>query len=360
MEATANREGFDAERAQRFADRLLNGLNEAAVVLMVSIGHRTGLFDTLAAHDALTSEALAGAAGLNERYVREWLGAMASGGVIEYRAHDRTYRLPAEHAASLTRAAVPANLAATAQWIPVLAAVEDRVVECFKTGGGVPYAAYPNFHRVMADESEQTVLAALVDSILPIAPGLVERLRAGIDAVDVGCGAGRAVALLARAFPHSRFTGVDFSADAITAARAEAERLGLRNVTYDVADAASWEAPASFDLVMTFDAVHDQAAPRRVLRNIHRALRPGGVYLMQDIGVSSHLHENVGHPLAPFIYTISCLHCMTVSLAAGGEGLGAAWGEQQARELLAEAGFRQVAMHRLPHDIQNYYYVCEK
>jgi 2-polyprenyl-3-methyl-5-hydroxy-6-metoxy-1,4-benzoquinol methylase len=351
---------FDKDKAQQFADRMTTAMNHAAIVLMTSIGHRTGLFDAMAGLGPVSSAEIAAAAALDERYVREWLGAMVTGGVIEHHVADQTYRLPPEHAAALTRAAVPNNLAAGAQWIPVLAGVEEQIVACFRHGGGVPYSAYPRFHAVMADESEQTVLAGLLEHILPIAPGLVARLHQGIDAVDVGCGSGRASLLLAKTFPGSRFTGVDCSAEGIEAGRAEAARLGLDNVRFELQDAAAFSAPAAYDLVTTFDAIHDQAKPRQVLRNIHEALRPGGVYLMQDIGVSSHLHENATHPMAPFIYTISCLHCMTVSLAAGGEGLGAAWGEEQARRLLAEAGFGDVALHTLPHDPMNYYYVCSK
>ena len=362
MAATAHPQepAFDRTRASQFADRMVSALNQSAIVLMTSIGHRSGLFDTMARHDRLTSGELARAAGLDERYVREWLGAMVTGAVVEFHVADRTYRLPPEHAAALTRAAVPNNLAATAQWIPVLAGVEDRVLECFRHGGGVPYSAYPRFHEVMMEESEQTVLAALIEQILPVVPDLVARLRAGIDAIDFGCGSGRASLLLARSFPNSRFVGVDCSVEGIGRANAEARRLGLGNVRFEVCDAAAFSAPAAYDLVTTFDAVHDQAAPRTVLRNIREALRPGGVYLMQDIGVSSHLHENAAHPMGAFIYTISCLHCMTVSLSSGGEGLGAAWGEQVARELLAEAGFSSVVMHTLPHDAMNYYYVCVK
>ncbi len=351
---------MDESRAQAFAERMLRALNDAALVLMTSIGHRTRLFDVLAETGPTTSEALARAAGLHERYVREWLGAMVTARVVEHDPRAGTYRLPPEHAASLTRAAVPANMAATAQWIPVLAAVEDRIVDCFRHGGGVPYSAYPRFHDVMAEESDQTTLHGLVDAILPIVPGLVDRLRAGIDALDVGCGSGRAVNLLARTFPASRLVGCDVSEEGVGRARAEAARLGLANATFEVVDAARLPWEGRFDLVMTFDAVHDQADPAAVLRGIHRALRPGGVYLMQDIGASSRLHGNLDHPLGTFLYTISCLHCMTVSLAAGGAGLGAMWGEQQARAMLREAGFGEVELHRLPHDAQNYYYVATR
>src|SRR5690606_3222684 len=109
------------------------------------------------------------------------------------------------------------------------------------------------------------------------------------------------------------------------------------------------------DLVTAFDAIHDQARPAAVLANIRRALRPGGVFLMQDIRASSHLERNKDHPLGPYLYTISTMHCMSVSLATGGEGLGTVWGEEKALEMLREAGFARVELHRLPHDIMNNY-----
>jgi 2-polyprenyl-3-methyl-5-hydroxy-6-metoxy-1,4-benzoquinol methylase len=351
---------MERTRTQVFAERMGSLMNEAALALMISIGHRTHLFDTMDEVGATTSEDLAQSAGLAERYVREWLGAMVTGGIVEYDPRKQEYRLPPEHAASLTRAAAPANLAVSAQWIPLLGSVEDRVVECFHQGGGVPYAAYPRFHTVMAEESEQTVLHALIDDILPLSKDLLARLYEGIDVLDVGCGRGRAIHLMARRFPRSRFTGCDFSSEAIAAARAEASRIGLPNAHFEVVDAARLDAERSYDLVTTFDAVHDQADPGAVLRNVHRSLRPGGVYLMQEIAGSSHVHENIDHPMGPFLYTVSCLHCMTVSLAAGGAGLGAMWGEQQARRLLADAGFAEAERNELPHDVMNHYWVATR
>jgi hypothetical protein len=159
-------------RAEAFAEKMLGTINGAGLALMTSIGHRTGLFDTMAALAPSTSARVAEAAGLNERYVREWLGAMTTGGVVEYDPARGTYHLPPEHAAFLTRAASPNNLAVTTQFVAVLGAVEDRIVECFRAGGGVPYSAFGRFHETMAEESEQTVVAGLTDSILPLAPGL--------------------------------------------------------------------------------------------------------------------------------------------------------------------------------------------
>ena len=122
--------------------------------------------------------------------------------------------------------------------------------------------------------------------------------------------------------------------------------------------ATKLDGAALFDLVFTFDAVHDQAQPATVLSHIRRLLKPGGIYLMQDIDSATALEDNLDRPLAPFIYTISCMHCMTVSLAQGGQGLGAAWGEQLALAMLKDAGFGDIATHRLPHDIMNLYFVC--
>jgi SAM-dependent methyltransferase len=238
--------------------------------------------------------------------------------------------------------------------------VEDQVVASFRAGGGVPYSAYPRFHQLMAEDSARVNDAALLDRIVPLVPGLVERLQAGIDVADVGCGQGHAINLLARAFPSSRFTGYDFSANALEAARAEAQAWGLLNATFVEQDVATLDVDEAFDAVFAFDAIHDQAWPRAALRNVRRALRPNGTFLMVDIQASSDLARNLDHPLAPFLYTASTMHCMTVSLAHGGEGLGAMWGEETARALLDEAGFRLLDVKQVEGDIANSYYVATR
>lgn len=351
---------YDASRAEAFAERMLDMLNAGAVMVMTSVGHRTGLFDALARLEAATSNELAEAAGLHERYVREWLGAMTTGRVVELDPETGRFSLPREHAAWLTRDASPDNLAVEAQWITTLSTVEDDIVQCFVNGGGVPYERYVRFHEVMAEESAQTVLSVLFSHILPLVPGMTERLEEGASLLDLGCGRGRALVTLAERFPASTFEGYDLSAEAIAYAVAQAAERGLENVSFDVRDLSTFDVdadPAAFAYVTTFDAVHDQARPLALLGGIRRTLEPDGVYLMQDIQGSSNVHENIGHPGGPLLYMISCMHCMTVSLAQGGEGLGAMWGEQKARELLAEAGFGSVEVHVLEHDPFNAYYV---
>ena len=350
----------EATGSAEFAERMLHMMNEAAVALMVSVGHRTGLFDVMAGMPAATSAEIASSAALDERYVREWLAVMTTGRIVDHDGATGSFSLPGERAAWLTRAAGLNNLAIGMQYIGLLALVEDQIVDCFRHGGGVPYSAFPKFQAIMAEDSGAVHDATLIDVTLPLVPGLIDRLRYGIDVADVGCGSGHAVSLMAEAFPRSRFTGFDFSDAGIASARAEADRKDLTNVRFEKRDAARLGEIARFDFVTTFDAVHDQARPDLMLAGIARALRPDGVYLCVDTSASSKLSDNLGHPLGPFLYTVSCMHCMTVSLADGGMGLGTMWGEQTARKMLSEAGFTSIEATRLDGDIVNTYIIAAK
>ena len=361
LAVSSTESSFDAQKAEAFAGRMMAALNDGALGLMASIGHRTGLFDAMRDQPPATSPEIAARAGLNERYVREWLGAMVTSGVVVVDPDSVRFQLPAEHAAFLTRSAGTDNLASFAQLVPLLGSVEDDIAECFKKGGGVPYERYPRFHAVMAEDT--SVVSSLESHILPLIPGLAERLAHGARALDAGCGSGRAINRLAELFPNSRFVGLDLSQEAIRTARHEAASKHLSNIEFTAVDLGTFDKtakPETFDLITTFDAVHDQGQPLNLLKGIHRALAHDGVYLMQDIKSSSHVHNNIDHPLGTFLYAISCMHCMTVSLAQGGEGLGAMWGEEKTREYLATAGFRSVEKHELAHDIMNNWYVVRK
>jgi ubiquinone/menaquinone biosynthesis C-methylase UbiE len=354
---------FDAERAEAFGGKILTALNNGALCLMLSVGHRTGLFDVMSKLPPANSEKIAADAGLNERYVREWLGAMVTGGVVEFDPAESCYSLPREHAGFLTRAAAADNVAVFAQYIALLGCVEDEIVECFTKGGGVPYERFPRFHEVMAEDSGQSVMSSLESHILPLAPGLTERLAKGIRVLDVGCGRGRILTRLAELYPQSSFVGMDLSPEACGFAQDNAAKAGLDNVEFIAADLSNFDTtaePEAFDFVTTFDAIHDQAKPLNVLKGIQRTLKSDGVYLMQDISGTGHVNEDIEHPIGTFLYTISCMHCMTVSLAQDGEGLGAMWGEEKTREYLEKAGFRSVTTHHLAHDIQNNWYVVTK
>lgn len=352
--------GPDPQRVQEFAAGLLGALAAGSTALMVSVGHRTGLFDAMAGRPPSTSPQVAAAAGLHERYVREWLHAMTTSRVVQHDPDRDTYRLPAEHAAVLTRAAGPDNLAAVMQFLPLMAEVETEVVTCFAQGGGVPYARYGRFHEVMAELSADTNDAALLTRIVPLVPGLPERLEEGIRVADVGCGRGHAVNLLARAYPASEFVGFDFSEEAVACARGEARDWGLTNARFEVRDVTSLAGTGSFGLITAFDAIHDQAHPATVLQQVAEHLEPDGAFLMVDMHASSDVDANLELPWAPYLYAVSTMHCMTVSLSLGGDGLGTAWGTELALEMLAEAGFDRVQVARLPEDFINSYYVARR
>jgi ubiquinone/menaquinone biosynthesis C-methylase UbiE len=363
MSDSTTKPDIDSAKAEAFSGRLLRALNDGALCLMIAVGQRVGLFDTMRELPPSTSDEIARRSGLNERYVREWLGAMVTGRVVKIDADSSRFSLPSEHAAFLTRTAGADNLAVFAQYISLLGSVEDEIVACFKNGGGVPYAKFPRFHDVMAEDSGQSVLSSLESHIVPLVPGLADRLAKGIKMLDVGCGRGRIMNRLAELYPKSRFTGIDLSSEAVLVAWQDAAEKKLRNVEFIVSDLSDFHEKAeheAFNLITTFDAIHDQAKPLNVLKGIYRALKSDGVYLMQDIKGSSQVHKNIDHPLGTFLYTVSCLHCMTVSLAQGGEGLGAMWGEEKTREYLARAGFQSVEKHELAHDIQNNWYVVKK
>jgi len=351
----------DAAKMEAFGGKLLDILNGGMAATMISLGHRTGLFDAMATLQVgATSSEIAEAANLNERYVREWLGAMATAGIVEYESGRGAFRLPPEHAAMMTRAAGPNNFACYAQFIPMCASVEDELVEKFRHGGGVPYSSYGRFHEAMAEMSGSIFDASLVEMSLPLVPGMVEKLTAGGAVADVGTGSGHAINVMAKAFPSSQFVGFDFAEEALERGRAEAKEWGLSNAQFAVQDAAKLDQSSQFDFMTTFDAVHDQADPQAMVNGIFRALKPGGYWLCVDVQGSSHVGENLNHPLGTFIYSVSCQHCMTVSLAYDGVGLGAMWGVQKAREVFAEAGFDKIDVHNVPSDPMNNYYVCHK
>jgi len=351
---------MDRAAAEAFAGKMVGIINGGFLALITSVGHRTGLFDAMAKLPASTSGEIASAAGLNERYVREWLATMTVGRIVNYDASAKKYHLPAEHAASLTTAAGPGNMASMTQFIAMGGNVEDELVDSFRKGGGVPYSSYEKFHPMMAEMSGEIFDATLLNSTLPLVRGLVDQLKAGIEVADIGCGSGHAINLMAKEFPTSRFTGIDFSEEGIAAGRAEADKLGNSNASFEVEDASLTDRPDAFDFITTFDSIHDQAHPRKVLANVAKALRPDGTYLMVDIKADSEVQNNMNHPLAPYLYAISTMHCMTVSLALDGEGLGTMWGEQKALELLTEAGFKEVAVESVEGDIFNSFYICRK
>ena len=342
---------IDETAVEEFAGRLFGLFTGGALTYLIEIGRRTGLFDT-AAGQPMTSLELAARSGLTERYVREWLAAMATSGIFEYDPTTDHYWLPNEHAICLTRGA--ADLAPVGALVTELGRHVPAVTEAFRSGGGVPWDAYkPEIHDIMDILWGPLYEETLIDTILPLAPGILDRLRAGTRVADVACGTGSMLLVLAEAFPQSTFTGYDLDADGLDRGRATAVARNLTNVAFEQCDAAELQPDQLFDVVLVFNAVHDQVDPAAMLRCAREALVPGGLFLMNEPRMPAAIEDNLDNPMAPFTYAVSTLHCMTVSLAHGGAGLGTGWGEETALRLLEEAGFGDVTIETTPGDAGN-------
>ena len=351
---------LDRDAARAFQKRMVAVRNDAALGLLLGIGDELGLLEVLARTGPADTATLAAAAGVDERYLREWLDGIVAGDVATYDPATGRYALPPEHAACLTPADGPVNLARSLKMLTMLAGVEPELRERFRDGGGLGYDHFPRFHEMMAEDAAATHDAGLLDVVVPVVPGLHERLTEGATLADIGCGSGHAVNLLARAYPASRFVGYDLGGEAIEAARAEAAAWGLTNARFEVRDVTELGEEAAYDVVTAFDAIHDQAFPAKVLAGIAAALRPGGTFLMVDIKAESGVQNNLTLPWATYLYTLSLMHCMTVSLAQGGVGLGTVWGRQTAVRMLQDAGLVDVEVKEVRTDPFNYYYVARK
>ena len=352
-----------------FADKMTTILNHGALNLALAIGYKHRIFDAMdAMHQPATLLEIADSTGLNPRYLKEWLSVMVSGGIIELLPAENDqegYRLPAEQADVLTRRAGSRNMGVYAQEIPLLTSCAlEAVHKDMEAGNGVPFSRYPDFQRFMAELSDAKLEKELIETFLPAVDQgrLMPRLQQGIRVCDLGCGHGVAVHLMAKAFPNSRFTGIDTHEEAITEAREAARMLGLANADFRIEDAASlFRNPdwvQCFEYVLAFDAIHDQSHPLEALKSVRSMLAPGGLFSMVDIKAHSRLADNLDHPLAPFLYTVSLMHCLPVGLNDKGTGLGMMWGQEQAAKLLRTAGFEDVTLQDMAHDPFNLHFLC--
>ena len=354
-----------------FSERMIKILNHGALNLALAIGYRTGLLDAM---DLLeipqTAECISQKTGLNPRYIEEWLGVMVTGEIVELsRTPDgeNLYYLPQHCGDFITRRAGNANLGVYTQEMPLLTvSALEAVIRGFETGNGVPYDNYSKFQEFMSQLADAKHRQVLVDRFLPAVDDgrLVGRLQAGIRVCDLGCGQGVALMLMAKAFPRSRFFGVDISNDAIAKARRERRRQQIHNLDFMVLDAAllpdRLDLKESFDFITAFDSIHDQTRPQDVLRGIYHMLVADGLFSMVDIAARSNLGDNLDHSMGPFLYTVSLMHCMPVGLVDGGAGLGMMWGREKAVEMLKDAGFQKVQVLEMPDDPFNLHFFCRK
>lgn len=347
---------IDEARAEAFVGKVLGDSSAAMVTLLAGIGDRLGLFKDLAAKGSATSAELANRAGINERYSREWLGGMTTAGYLEYDPGSGRFTLPPEHAPALVQEGGPVFFGGVFQMFPALVGPLDQLTQAFRDGGGVPQSAYDaDFWAGMERFTAGWFESHLLQEWIPAMPDVQAKLERGADVADVGCGSGRALMKLAQAFPNSRYVGYDLFQTQVDRAIANAKDAGLVDrLTFKQADAVEG-LPEQYDMITTFDVIHDAVDPRGLLRAVRNSLRPDGIYVCLDINCSDKLEENAG-PLGAMFHGFSILYCMTTSLAQGGEGLGTlGFNEPKVRELCGEAGFSSVRRVPLENPFNNLY-----
>jgi len=334
---------FDKERAKTFTNQLLDDMAGAVKLHLCVIGDRLGLFKDLAANGPADPETFAARTGIDDRYAREWLEGMAAAAYVEFDPATQQFSLPAEHVRPLAEDRHPMFQGNLMNMLAYGMGPLDELTKAFRSGGGVSQSAFPpEFYTTMQRSSGLRYDNFLLGTWLPDMPDVVAMLERGVDVADIGCGRGTAIALMAKAFPNSRFTGYDAFAPQIDGARQSAEQHGATaNTAFEVLDASA-EIPRDFDIIFTFDVIHDMAKPREGLANIRRHLKPGGIYVLQEITSADERHDNRGSA-ATIKYGMSLTYCMTTSLANHGEGLGTLGMPQKVvRELCTQAGFTSV------------------
>lgn len=346
MTATAS---VDQAKAEAFVGKALGDMASTMTVLMATLGDGAGLFAALRDAGGLRADEIAERAGTDRRYTREWLAGMTAAGYIEYDAATECFVLPDEHAPVLADEGGPVFFAGAWQEIAGALPHLDRIRTSLRTGGGVPPAEYG---ATFWDGLERFTAGWFGNLLLPVwipaMPAVRSLLERGSRVADVGCGAGRALVALATAYPESRFVGYDAVPRNVERARRHAAEAGVDDrVSFEVRD-ATMGIPERFDVVFTFDVVHDAADPAGLLTAIRTSLEPGGRYVCLDINASHRLEENVG-PLGTVFYGFSLLFCMTSSLGMGGKGLGTCgFTEPVVRVMCADAGFSE--LRRVPLD----------
>jgi SAM-dependent methyltransferase len=347
MAVSAPPPAVDEAKLEAFMGKLIGDFGGMMATMLGAIGERLGLFRNLAEQGPATSAELAERAEIDERYAIEWLRAMASAGYLEYDGASGRFTLPPEQALAFATEASPVFVGGMWQMVPDLLAPFDRLADAFRKGGGVPQDSFgPGFWEGMERFTASWFENQLLQQWIPAMPDVEQKLTGKARVADVGCGSGRALIKLAGAFPNSEFVGYDAFEGQLARARENAERAGVGDrIRFELLDAAAG-LPERFDVITTFDVIHDAVEPRSLLRAIHAALEPDGRYVMLEVNSADDPAENVG-PLATMLYGVSVFYCMTTSLAHGGEGLGTVGlPEAKVRELSTEAGFS--AVRRLP------------
>lgn len=330
---------MDEKKIEELAFRVVGDMGGAFTMALGYIGDRLGIFKAMSDAGPLTSVELAEKTRLNERYVREWAKAMVAGEYIDYEPESDKYVMTDEQAFVLANEDSPMFMGGAFHFTTPSIWKVPEVMNAFENGGGVPYSELPDdIPEAIERFFRPGYIHFLTQEWLPAVEGLKEKLEAGATVADVGCGCGQSTVAMAKAYPKSKILGIDNDATSIERARKLAQENQVSNAEFLCAPAEEIAGEQKYDLICSFDCIHDMIDPLGTLKAIREALAEEGVYFWSEPNASDKPHEN-RNPVGRVFSSISPLHCMTVSLAHGGEGLGTVIGENGARELAQKAGF---------------------
>jgi SAM-dependent methyltransferase len=338
-----DKQTIDTAKLDELVGRAVGELAAGYGGVMIGIGDRLGLYRAMAGAGPMTSHEVAQAAGCAERYVREWLNGQAAGGYVLYHPASRSYELTAEQAAVLADEASPVFMPSI--WQVVAAAWSDagRTADAIRTGAGVAWGDHDGrLHCGVAAFFRNGYRASLVSEWLPSLEGVLPKLEAGARVADIGCGHGHSTLLMAEAFPHSRFVGIDTHSGSIAAAQALAIDAGLSDrVEFILADAKA-PLPGVFDLICFFDCLHDLGHPVEAACRAREALASDGTLMLVEPAASDRVEENL-NPIGRIYYTGSTWLCCAHAISEEGTHvLGAQAGETRLAQVCREAGFSRI------------------
>jgi SAM-dependent methyltransferase len=337
MKMTLDRDKLQA-LLEGFASDQAAALHAATVVL----GDELGLYRALADGGPQTPAELADLSGCQPRLVQEWLGAQAASAYCQYDPATGRYSLTAEQAACLADASSPTFVAGGATFVSSVHSDVERVREAFTGDGGIGWGEHdPGLFAGTERFFRPAYRANLVPNWIPALDGVEDKLRSGARVADVGCGQGAALMLLAEAYPASTFTGFDYHAGSIDAARTAAAEAGVSDrVTFEVAGAETFPGEG-YDLVCVFNALHEWGDPVAAARHIRGALAPDGTWMFTEPVAGDNVEENLNVRGRTF-YSVSTFVCVPSALSQGASrALGAQAGEARLRQVVEEAGFSQ-------------------
>jgi 2-polyprenyl-3-methyl-5-hydroxy-6-metoxy-1,4-benzoquinol methylase len=329
------------QKLHDFVGRMLGDLGAASSIPLVRIGDKFGLYKKLHADGPMTSSELADASGLAERYIREWLSAQAASGFLTYDPKSKKFTLPPEQAMVFAIEGSPVYMMGAYDAAVAMIDNQHDVENAFRTGKGVGWG----------DQSQCLACATakffqpgyqnhIVQEWLPALDGVLAKLKRGARVADVGCGHGVSTAIMADAFPNSEFVGIDFHENSIAAARKHAKAHGVeRNTRFETGLAKEFAGGEGYDLVCTFDCLHDMGDPAGASRHIRQCLKPDGTWMIVEPMAGDTLEQNL-NPVGRLFYQASTMICVPTSLAQEvGAALGAQAGEAKLREVVTGAGF---------------------